>query len=93
MGSQHRDSYDFAGDYNLNGIILQAHDGTGGRFGEGGVEKIAKEYKKEFLGKIPINIDLRVAADSGTPLVESSPNHETSLIFKEMAQKIKDVFK
>ena len=62
-------------------------------FGEGGVEKIAKEYKKEFLGKIPINIDLRVAADSGTPLVESSPNHETSLIFKEMAQKIKDVFK
>ena len=38
MGSQHRDSYDFAGDYNLNGIILQAHDGTGGRFGEGGVD-------------------------------------------------------
>jgi len=37
MGSQHRDNYDFAGDYNLNGIILQAHDGTGGSFGEGGV--------------------------------------------------------
>ena len=37
MGSQHPDTYDFAGDYNLNGIILQAHDGTGGRFGEGGV--------------------------------------------------------
>ena len=38
MGSQHTDNYDFAGDYNLNGIILQAHDGTGGRFGEGGVD-------------------------------------------------------
>jgi len=62
-------------------------------FGEGGVEKIAREYKKEFLGKIPINIDLRISADSGTPLVESNPNHETSLIFKEMAQKIKNVFK
>ena len=37
MGSSHPDEYDFAGDYNLNGIILQAHDGTGGRFGEGGV--------------------------------------------------------
>ena len=37
MGSSHPDVYDFAGDYNLNGIILQAHDGTGGRFGEGGV--------------------------------------------------------
>jgi len=37
MGSQHPDHIDFAGDYNLNGIILQAHDGTGGRIGEGGV--------------------------------------------------------
>ena len=37
MGSSHPDQIDFAGDYNLNGIILQAHDGTGGRFGEGGV--------------------------------------------------------
>ena len=32
MGSQHPDTFDFAGDYNLNGIILQAHDGTGGKF-------------------------------------------------------------
>jgi len=37
MGSKHPDHIDFAGDYNLNGIILQAHDGTGGRIGEGGV--------------------------------------------------------
>ena len=37
MGSSHPDVYDFAGDYNLNGIILQAHDGTGGNLGEGGV--------------------------------------------------------
>ena len=33
MGSQHPDHIDFVGDYNLNGIILQAHDGTGGRLG------------------------------------------------------------
>jgi ATP-binding protein involved in chromosome partitioning len=59
-------------------------------FGEGGVEKIAKIYKKKFLGKIPINIDLRIAADSGIPLVQSNPEHEVSLIFKELAQKIKD---
>ena len=39
MGSSHPDEFDFAGDYNLNGIILQAHDGTGGNFegAEGGV--------------------------------------------------------
>ena len=61
-------------------------------FGEGGVEKVAKDYKKEFLGKIPINIDLRVAADSGKPLVEMNPDHKISRIFKEMASKIKESF-
>ena len=61
-------------------------------FGEGGVEKIAKDYKKEFLGKIPINIDLRIAADSGKPLFEKEPNHEISKIFKEIATKIKGSF-
>ena len=58
-------------------------------FGEGGVEKTAKEYKKTFLGKIPIDIDLRIAADSGKPLVESQPNHRISKIFLEIAKKIK----
>ena len=61
-------------------------------FGEGGVEKVAKDYKKEFLGKIPINIDLRVAADSGKPLFEKDPNHEISKIFKDIANRIKGPF-
>ena len=61
-------------------------------FGEDGVEKVAKDYKKQFLGKIPINIDLRVAADSGKPLVEENPDHKISKIFKEMATKIKGSF-
>ena len=61
-------------------------------FGEGGVEKVAKEYKKKFLGKIPISIDLRVAADSGKPLVEVNPEHNISKIFKEIANKIKQSF-
>ena len=58
-------------------------------FGEGGVEKVAKDYKKEFLGKIPINIDLRSSADKGEPLTRSNPNHEVSKIFKNIAKKIK----
>ncbi len=61
-------------------------------FGEGGVEKLSKDYNKKFLGKIPINIDLRVAADSGKPLVEKDPNHEVSKIFKEIAAQIKGSF-
>ena len=61
-------------------------------FGEGGVEKVAKDYKKEFLGKIPINIDLRIASDAGKPLVEKNPDHKISEIFKEIATKIKGSF-
>jgi len=61
-------------------------------FGEGGVEKAANDYKKKFLGKIPLNIDLRVAADSGKPLVEVNPDHKISKIFIEIAKKIKESF-
>ena len=61
-------------------------------FGEGGVEKTAEEYKKKFLGKIPIHQDLRNANDKGEPLTHSSPNHEVSLIFKGIAEKIKQAF-
>ena len=61
-------------------------------FGEGGVEKVANDYKKDFLGKIPINIDLRVAADNGKPLFEENPDHKISKIFREIAKKIKGSF-
>ena len=61
-------------------------------FGEGGVEKTAVDYKKNFLGKIPINIDLRIAADNGKPLFEKNPQHEISKIFTEMANKVKQSF-
>ena len=61
-------------------------------FGEGGVEKTAKEYKKEFLGKIPIHQDLRDANDKGDPLTRSNPEHDVSLRFKKIAEKIKQEF-
>jgi ATP-binding protein involved in chromosome partitioning len=58
-------------------------------FGEGGVEKTAKDYGKEFLGKIPIHQDLKNSNDKGDPLTHSSPEHEISILFKKIAEKIK----
>jgi len=76
-----------------NMSFFEAEDGKRYNiFGEDGVEKVAKDFKKKFLGKIPINIDLRVAADSGKPLVEKNPDHKISIIFKEMAKKVKGSF-
>jgi ATP-binding protein involved in chromosome partitioning len=61
-------------------------------FGEGGVEKTAKEFNKEFLGKIPLHQDLRIASDEGKPLTYSSPGHEVSLLFKDIAKKVSKKF-
>ena len=59
-------------------------------FGEGGVEKTAKEFNKEFLGHIPLHQDLRHATDKGVPLTHSDPNHEVSKLFTDIANKIKN---
>ena len=61
-------------------------------FGEGGVEKTAKEFNKEFLGKIPLHQDLRISADEGHPLTFSNPKHEVSLVFEVIAKKITEKF-
>jgi len=58
-------------------------------FGEDGVEKMAKEFDKKFLGKIPINTELRKSADLGLPLTYKKPDHEISKIFADIALKIK----
>ena len=72
-----------------NMSLFESDDGKNYNiFGEGGVEKLATNYKKDFLGKIPINIDLREAADNGKPLVEKDPSHKISKIFIEIAKNI-----
>ncbi len=61
-------------------------------FGKDGVEKVANNFKKKFLGQIPLNIDLRIAADTGKPLVEANSNHKITKIFVEIAKKINELF-
>ncbi len=61
-------------------------------FGEGGVERTAKEFNKEFLGHLPLHQDLRDAADKGHPLTHSDPDHEVSKLFTGIANKIKVSF-
>ena len=61
-------------------------------FGEGGVERIAKKYNKNFLGKIPIDPDVGKAADNGKPLVEENLEHKISKVYLELAKKIKSSF-
>ena len=61
-------------------------------FGNGGVRRTAEEFKKEFLGQIPISPDVGKTSDSGKPIVEGIPEHEISKIFIELAYKIRKNF-
>ena len=58
-------------------------------FGEGGVERTAIEFHKEFLGEIPIEPKVGKKGDIGCPIVESDPENKISKIYKNLAEKIK----
>ncbi len=61
-------------------------------FGEGGVKKTAEEFKKDFLGEIPINQEIGACGDKGKPIVEQTPDHQISKIYLDFAQKIKSQY-
>ena len=58
-------------------------------FGEGGVKKTSEEFKKEFLGEIPISSEVGKCGDEGKPIVEANTNHQISKIYLDFANKIK----
>ena len=61
-------------------------------FGEGGVERTAKEFEKKFLGQIPINSDVGKYGDMGLPIVEKDPDHEITKIYIKFAEEIKQSY-
>ena len=61
-------------------------------FGEGGVRETAEEFKKNFLGEIPINSEVGKSGDNGKPIVEENPDHEISKIYFDFAKKIKSTY-
>ncbi len=57
-------------------------------FSHGGAEAAAKELGLEFLGRIPIELELRLGGDSGLPITVSQPEHSISIAFREIASKL-----
>ena len=76
----------------LLAAAVDAHIHGGGQgHGVAGAGVWANE-RSEKMKRNAHSGDLRVAADSGIPLVEKKPNHKISLIFKEIAKKVKESF-
>lgn len=59
-------------------------------FSKGGLERESKEKDIPFLGRIPIELEIRLGGDSGEPVVDAMPNSTTAKHFKEMAQNLID---
>ena len=76
-----------------NMSIFKGDDGKEYKiFGEGGVKKTAEEFKKDFMGEIPIDPEVGKQGDLGSPIVESKPEHEISKIYFKFAEKIKSIY-
>ncbi len=57
-------------------------------FGADGGKKMAAEYGMDYLGALPLNMQIRVQADSGKPTVVADPEGEVALIYKAMARQV-----
>jgi ATP-binding protein involved in chromosome partitioning len=57
-------------------------------FGSGGGEQLAQATETTFLGKIPIDQNVRIGGDSGKPIVVSYPDSAVAKSLVEISQKI-----
>ena len=57
-------------------------------FGVGGGESMAKEAGVNFLGALPLEMDIRTDVDEGTPTVAKDPEGRVAEIYKEIARNV-----
>jgi len=57
-------------------------------FGEGGAERMGKDYGVEVLGQLPLDIKVREQTDSGKPPVVADPNGRVAEIYRTIARRV-----
>ena len=57
-------------------------------FGEGGGKRYADEKSLDYLGALPLNLQIRLQADNGKPTVVSDPDSEVAGIYKAVARQV-----
>jgi ATP-binding protein involved in chromosome partitioning len=56
-------------------------------FGAGGGALMASDYQVDLLGSLPLDMQIRMQADSGQPTVIAQPDSKIAHIYKEIARK------
>jgi ATP-binding protein involved in chromosome partitioning len=72
-----------------NMSYLDLPDGTRmDLFGSGGGEQLAQATQTPFLGKVPIDQNVRIGGDSGKPILVSHPDSPVANALRDVAQKV-----
>ena len=61
---------------------------TGDFFGEGGGERLAGEKKVPFLGRVPLDAEVRKGGDYGRPIVLTEPDSTAGQAFHTLSQTV-----
>ena len=56
--------------------------------GADGGKKMAADYNMDYLGALPLNMQIRLQADNGKPTVVSDPDSDVAAIYKAVARKV-----
>lgn len=59
-------------------------------FGHGGAKREAEKLGMEFLGEVPLDIEIRETSDEGRPIVVSNPDAPHAKAYNAIAQRIWD---
>ena len=57
-------------------------------FGQGGGEKMCKDFGVDFLGALPLTMSIREQTDSGRPTVVADPDGAVASVYKQIARKV-----
>jgi ATP-binding protein involved in chromosome partitioning len=57
-------------------------------FGADGGRKMAEEFEMDYLGALPLNMQIRVQADGGAPTVVAEPEGEIAELYKSVARQL-----
>ncbi|WP_035054040.1 iron-sulfur cluster carrier protein ApbC [Andreprevotia chitinilytica] len=57
-------------------------------FGEGGGAKMCAEYGVDLLGQLPLDLSIRLQADTGKPTVAADPDGQIAELYKAIARKV-----
>ena len=57
-------------------------------FGADGGKKMAADYGMDYLGALPLDMQIRLQADSGKPTVVADPDGEVAQIYKQVARDV-----